>query len=129
MRCTDTSFLVDYLNGVDTAENWLADHERQPIHAPTVALFEIYRGVLRADLPGGLDEAADSLDWTEPLHFTDAAARETARVEHELRTAGEQINVADRMIAGVCRHHGARLVTRDGDFEHVHGLDVERFDQ
>lgn len=71
MRCTDTSFLVDYPNGVDAVEAWLADHERQPIHAPTVALFEIYRGALRAERPGGLDEAADALDWTEPLRFTE----------------------------------------------------------
>lgn len=129
MLCTDTSFLIDYLNGVSAAEDWLADHERQPIHAPTVALFEVYRGVLRADLPGGLDGAADALDWTEPLRFTDPVARETARVEHELRTVGEQINFADRLIAGVCRQHGARLVTRDGHFESVSGLEVERYDE
>lgn len=128
MLCVDTSFLIDYLNGETAAEEWLTDHEHQPIHAPTVALFEIYRGVLRADLPGGLDSAADALDWMEPLAFTAGAARETARVEHELRNDGEQINFVDRLIAGICRHHGARLVTRDGDFTRVDGLTVERFD-
>lgn len=127
MLCADTSFLVDYVNGEAAAEAWLADHEKQPVHAPTVALFEVYRGVLRADLPGGLDGAADALDWVEPLPLTGAAARETARVEHELRTVGEQIGFADRLIAGVARESGATLVTRDGHFERVDGLDVDLY--
>lgn len=128
MRCVDTSFLVDYLNGDPAAEDWLAAAESESIHAPTVALFEVYRGVLRAELPGGLEAATDALEWTIPLPFSEPAARETARVEHELRTAGEQINYADRQIAGIARNAGATLVTRDRGFRRVDGLDVVRYD-
>lgn len=127
MHCVDTSFLIDYLNGEPAAEDWLAANESEPIHAPTVALFEVYRGVLRADLPGGLEEATDALAWTVPLPFSDTAAQETARVEHELRTSGAQINYADRQIAGTARDAGATLVTRDVDFRRVDGLQVVRY--
>lgn len=106
----------------------MAAHEDVPLHVPTVARFEIYRGAPRADLPGGLEGAVEALDWIEPLPFTDAAARETVRVEHELRTAGDQINVADRLIAGTAREAGATLVTRDAPFERIDGLDVTRYD-
>lgn len=129
MHCVDTSFLIDYLNGDQAAEDWLAANEREAIHAPTVALFEVYRGVQRAELPGGLEEATDALEWTIPLPFSEPAARETARVEHEHRTTGEQINYADRQIAGIAREAGATLVTRDEDFRRVDGLDVVRYDQ
>ncbi|WP_375139643.1 hypothetical protein [Natranaeroarchaeum sulfidigenes] len=30
-------------------------------------------------------------------------------------------------MAGVCRQNGARLVTRDGDFDHVDGLQTVRY--
>lgn len=85
MHCVDTSFLIDYLNGEQLAEDCLAVNEGETIHVPTEAIFEIYRGVLRAELPGGLEEATDALEWTVSLPFSDPAARETARVEHELR--------------------------------------------
>jgi len=45
-------------------------------------------------------------------------------VEAELLDAGNRINLGDVLIAGVCRHHGARIVTRDEHFGRVDGLDV-----
>lgn len=128
MRCVDTSFLVDYLNGEPAAERWLESHEHQPLHTPTVALLEVYRGVLQADLPGGIDTASDGLAWIEPLPLTASAAEECALVEHELREAGKQINFADRLIAGIAREAGATLVTSDADFSRVSNLTVERYD-
>lgn len=127
-RHRDTSFLIDYLDGAADAEDWLADNEREPVHAPTVGLFEVYRGVLRADLPRGLDGAVDALEWTEPFAFTASAAREAARIEAELHATGERIGVADRQIAGIARDAGATLVTRDDHFRRVDGLDVVRYD-
>ncbi|MDS0475763.1 PIN domain-containing protein [Natrinema sp. 1APR25-10V2] len=56
--------------------------------------------------------------------FDAGATREAAAIHAELLASGTRINVADIMIAGVCRHHGADLVTRDGDFEAVDGLET-----
>ncbi len=46
-------------------------------------------------------------------------------VEAELLDSGERINLGDTLIAGVCRHHGERIVTHHEHFERVSGLDIE----
>ncbi|WP_311172536.1 hypothetical protein [Halobellus ordinarius] len=51
--------------------------------------------------------------------------REAAMVEAELLDSGERINLGDTLIAGVCRHHGERIVTHHEHFERVSGLDIE----
>ncbi|MFC7080616.1 PIN domain-containing protein [Halorussus caseinilyticus] len=66
----------------------------------------------------------NGLDWVEPLPMTDATAREAALVEAELLDTGNRINLGDVLIAGICRHNGARIVTRDDHFERVQELDV-----
>ncbi|WP_325047910.1 PIN domain-containing protein [Halococcoides cellulosivorans] len=35
--------------------------------------------------------------------------------------------MGDVLVAGVCRQHGARIVTRDADFERVPDLTVESY--
>lgn len=127
MIAFDTTFLLDYLDGVDAAANVLETHPETPFFAPSLALFEVYRGAARAGGRDALERATSSLEWIEPLALTDAAAREAALVEAELLDAGEPINLGDVLIAGVCRHNGARVVTRDGDFERIHDLVVESY--
>ena len=72
----------------------------------------------------GIERVATGLDWIEPLRMTDETAREAAMIEAELLEEGQSINLGDVLIAGVCRHNGARLVTRDGHFERVAGLET-----
>lgn len=123
----DTTFLLDYLDGVDATANYLEARPETPFFAPSLVLFEVYRGAARAGGRDALKRAASGLDWVEPLSLTDAAAREAALVEAELLDAGEPINLGDTLIAGVCRHNGARIVTRDGHFERVRDLEVESY--
>jgi predicted nucleic acid-binding protein len=124
MIALDATFLVDYLDGVDDAKAFVEDRGAGPYHAPTLALFEVERGALRAGGRDALDAAVDALDWIEPLPLTASGAREAALVEHELRDDGAPVNLGDALIAGICRDAGARIVTRDGDFERIDGLDV-----
>jgi len=67
---------------------------------------------------------ASALDWVTPLALTEAATREAALVESELLDAGGPINLGDALVAGICRHHGASVVTRDDDFDRVERLEV-----
>lgn len=127
MIAFDTSFLLDYLDGVDATATYLADHEDEPFYTPSLVLFEVYRGAARAGGPDGIETVVEGLDWLDVLPLTDATAREAAWVEAELLDAGERVNLGDTLIAGVCRHNGARLVTRDGHFQRVQGLDVETY--
>jgi predicted nucleic acid-binding protein len=124
MIAFDTNFLLDYLDGEAAAADFLEAHEDKPFFAPSLTLFEVYRGAARADGPEGLEQVVSGLDWVEPLPLTDAAAREAALVEAELLDAGERINLGDTLVAGICRHHGARIVTRDSHFDRVFDLEV-----
>jgi len=127
MICLDSSFLVDYLEGVEATRSFLSDNEHRPFFAPTVVLYELYRGAARSSGPETVGDLAADLDWLQPLPFDEATAREAAHVEAELRADGRPVNLGDVLIAGVCRTNGATLVTRDGHFEHVEDLDVERY--
>src|SRR6056297_1579360 len=127
MIAFDTSFLLDYLDGVDAAAGFLQEHEDKPFFAPSLALFEVYRGAARTGGRDRLEQVASGLDWVEPLPLTDPAAREAALVEAELLDAGDRINLGDTLIAGVCRHNGASVVTRDGHFDRVDGLEVRSY--
>lgn len=124
MIAFDTTFLLDYLDGVDAARDYLTEYEDKPFFAPALALFEVYRGAARTGGREKVDRVADALDWVEPLPLTDATVREAAVIEAELLDTGEPINLGDTLIAGVCRHNGARLLTRDTHFDRVEDLEV-----
>ncbi|NHX42001.1 MULTISPECIES: type II toxin-antitoxin system VapC family toxin [Haloarcula] len=123
----DTSFLLDYLDGVEATAEYLDEHEEKPFFAPTLALFEAYRGAARTAGKEGIERVAGGLDWVEPLPLEDPAAKEAALIEAELLDSGERVNLGDTLIAGVCRHHGARIVTRDSHFDRVDGLEVDGY--
>jgi len=122
MIAFDTTFLLDYLDAVPATEDFLQRHESKPFFTPSLSLFEVYRGAARAGGSETVDSLTGKLDWIEPLPLTHTTAREAAVIEAELLDDGEQINLKDILIAGVCRHHGARLVTRDTDFDRINDL-------
>lgn len=126
MIALDSSFLIDYLRGSDAARSFLEEHEASVLYTPTVSLFEVYRDAAWSDTQS-VEAVADAIGWAEPLPFDAGTVEEAAQIHAELLAAGTPINAADVMIAGVCRHNGARLVTRDGDFTNVDGLEVETY--
>lgn len=123
----DTSFLLDYLDGVEATSEYLNANTDKPFFAPSLVLFEVYRGAARTDGREGVDRVAAGLDWLEPLPLDEPAAREAAVIEAELLDSGTPINLGDTLIAGVCRHNGGRLITRDSHFDRVQDLAVERY--
>jgi predicted nucleic acid-binding protein len=122
MIAFDTTFLLDYLDAADATETFLRRHESKPFFTPSMSLFEVYRGAARTGGSETVDRLTDKLDWVEPLPLTNAAAQEAAHIEAELLDRGERVNLKDILIAGVCCHHGARLVTRDSDFDRIDGI-------
>jgi predicted nucleic acid-binding protein len=126
--CPDTSFLLDYLDeerpaSVD-AKAFLDDRRDREYHIPSVAFFEVLRGGARLRGAAGVADLVEQLEWADHLPLTPRAAREAALVDGELVDAGQEINLADVMIAGTVREAGGSVVTRDDHFERVRGLDV-----
>lgn len=129
MNALDTSFLVDYLHGEEEVREFVAEHEHEPLFAPTVALFEVFVGAARTRGAEGIDEARDDLSWVNELGLSVESAAEAALVDAELHERGEPVGLADTLIAGIVRNAGGTLVTGDGHFENVSGLEVERYVQ
>lgn len=127
MIAFDTSFLLDYLDGVEETADYLDEHEDKPFFAPALCLFEVYRGAARVGGETQVERVMSGLAWLQPLPLNQAAAKEAALIEAELRDEGQQVNLGDTLIAGIGRHHGARVVTRDAHFERVENLDVDHY--
>lgn len=131
MLCPDTSFLLDYLDegrpATADAKAFLDDRRDREYRIPSVAFFEVLRGGARLRGPAGVADLVDQLGWADHLPLTPAAAREAALVDGELVAAGQEINLADVMIAGAVREAGGTVVTRDDHFERIDGLDVQTY--
>ena len=124
MIALDTCLLLDYLDGVDAAGEFVDEHQAQPLFAPSLSLFEVYRGAARATGRDGVERVTTALEWVEVLPLDEDASREAALIEAELLDAGERVNLGDTLIAGICRHNGAQIVTRDDHFERIDGLET-----
>lgn len=127
MKCLETSFLIDYLDGDEAARAYLEERSNTPFFAPSLSLYEVYRGAARSGGREAVERVEDSLDWVEPLELDRSGAREAALVEAELLDTGSPINLGDILIAGVVRDAGGTVVTNDSDFESVPDLGVERY--
>lgn len=126
MRAVDTTFLIDYLTEAEDgpAGRYLERNESVPHYAPTLVLYEVYRGTLFAAGDDDVDDLAGTLEWLHRLPVTESSVREAVSVERELRADGRPINQLDVLIAGVVRDVGATLVTGDDHFQQVDDLSV-----
>jgi tRNA(fMet)-specific endonuclease VapC len=129
--CPDTSFLLDYLDedrpASADAKAFLEAHDGAEYAIPAVAYFEVLRGGARLRGPAGVSDLVEQLDWADRLPLTSAGAREAALVDGELKSAGRDVNLGDVLIAGNVREADGTVLTRDGHFERVEGLDVETY--
>lgn len=126
MKLLETSYLVDYEQGLEAARRYYEEHSHESLAATTISLFELAFGVVQTS-SNRLDELVASLTWVEFEPFTVDDALEAARIHAELQASGESIPIADTLIAGVARNRGADLVARDRHFEGIDGLRVDRY--
>ena len=64
MKAVDTTFLVAYLteDGEGPVAEFLEATENEPLYAPTLALNEVYRGVIFADGAEPLEPSGQVVD-------------------------------------------------------------------
>jgi predicted nucleic acid-binding protein len=126
VKLVDSSFLIDYARGDNTAIAYLAAHDNEEIGASTIVLSELYRGLMITQ-EMTQEEAMSKYEWVEPVAFTNATAAEAAAIYAELRAAGVLINKSDIYIAGTARALGVPLVVADDDFRAIEGLEIETY--
>jgi len=120
---TDTTFWVDLaqeraIGQRGPAHRFLAGHGAQNMEVSIVTWGELAAGV------NSLEELDRLLRRVRVLMVHRQVAWEAGRIDRELAQAGGRLGENDNWIAATARTWGLRLVSRDGAFSRVPGLDV-----
>ncbi|MCA1818955.1 MAG: PIN domain-containing protein [Thermoplasmatota archaeon] len=124
----DTCLLIDALRGERAASAFMRDLQSQGafMAIPSIALFELWEGVERADRSLEQQRMVEELAESYPvLAFESRHAQRAGRLSGELVRRGEMLDAVDAQIAGMALVEGLAVVTRNRkDFERVPGLKV-----
>ncbi len=118
MIIADTDVLIDFLNGKPPGSDWVAQGmEQGDLWITSITRFEI----LSEKKPSKKAMELVSLIRTLPLDET--AADEAAKIRRSLESKGQDIGMADSLIAGIALSNKASLITRNHKhFGRVEGL-------
>ena len=123
MILLDTNTLIYYLKGVEPVVSRLQAASPREVAIPSVVAYEIEYGTLKSGSARRRTVVADLLAGLRQAPFDLEAAREAARIRHELEARGLAIGPLDLLIAGTAVSLGAVLVTNNSrEFSRVKGL-------
>jgi len=118
MIVLDTSFLIDYLRGVEATYD-LTDEENE-VAITTITYHEIMVGLKRKRSKKEEKFFKRLFSEVKILPFDIKAAEESSSIAARLMAIGKEINALDILIAGIAIANGAdRIITRDTDFKEV----------
>jgi len=106
----DVTAVVEYVDG------------REPLFTSAICVYEVVMGGMWATGESA-HQVRQGFGGVETLDMTEEIAMETARMQTELRTAGDEMSVRDLLIAATARSTGAELVVADADFDTAPLLD------
>lgn len=130
MVCLDTSFIVDLLQGRESARKVVArlemNNEKITITSPTI--MEIISGAQQSNLKNDEATIIELLTSLKVLSFAEDEAILAGRIEAELVRRGEMIDSEDIMIGAIARQHGEVLLTKNvKHFERIPELRIEKY--
>ena len=121
MTLYDSSVLIDYLDGVHVAVDYVQDHLDERAVAPPLVMFELYQGEAFKSGPADFDALDGALEWVTVVEETGELARAAGELQESLQRRGEPLAARDAFIAGTALGLRERLVVADADFD-VPGL-------
>lgn len=121
MYVLDSSSLIELFENKSRSQRVADIVQNEILATTTICMHEVLAGALSDKERFFLD---DIFSQMQILVHDESAARYGARIEQELERAGARINAADIFIAGICKAHGAELITLDNDFSRIKGLRV-----
>ena len=124
--CLDTNVVIDYLKQTKGTEDLIEKlHLRfDEVALTTITVYELLLGV---EYLGGKDrsEVEAIIKSSIILPLSEETSREAARISAELKKSGQQIGIADELIAAICKTFNACLLTRNvGHFRRIDGLQI-----
>lgn len=130
MKVLDTSFLIDYGDGDETAGAYLEAHQEEMFVLLAPVYTEYLLGTVHSDDPTDIDEARGELAWCEVVDITEGTAITAAEIADEVGPQGPHLAAVDALVAAVGREFGATVVSGDSDLTHEETravIDVEEY--
>lgn len=123
----DTDVLVALLKGVQEANEAFQRLEEKDDQIVTtiISAYELLRGAyISSKTEKNLTEIQELLSNMQVLDLTLQACDEASKIYRDLRKKGCLIGEYDVLIAGIAKAHAERVLTRDGHFKLVEGLNT-----
>lgn len=126
----DTSFIIDLLKNKTPAliKAHLLEKSSISVRTTTISVFELWQGVedIQDDQKRELIEKF--LSSVGLLSLDIESAKIAGTMYSELERKGEIIETEDCMIAGIAKHHGDAVLTRNvKHFERIKGIKIETY--
>ena len=117
MKVLDATFLIDYLDGIESTRQYLEDHENDAYVFPAPAYAEALLGERNG--PGGdIDGAREDLSWGDVYAIDERTAVTAAEIADEIGPQGPFLSGMDALIAAVGRELDAPVVSADRHLTH-----------
>jgi predicted nucleic acid-binding protein len=119
MKILDTSFLIDYLDGVEATRQFYESNGAEAVRwiVPAPALTEVLVG--EGNLPDGdVDGTLLDLGWVDVQPIDRRTAITAGRITDEIPAGGPYLDGVDALIAAVGRELDAPVVSGDADLTH-----------
>lgn len=121
MTVYDSSVLIDYLDGVSVAVDYVENHFDERAVAPPLVEFEVYQGEVFKSGPADFDAIDAALEWLTVVDETTELARAAAELQNDLHRQGAALAARDAFVAGTAKGLDESLVVADSDFD-VEGI-------
>ena len=126
----ETSFVVDFLQGDENAiskmQSLIDQNIPYDITSPTI--FELWGGLVNLEKPEKEHQRIITLMEGIVIYPLDEdSAKIAGNIDGQLVKKGLQINTEDSMIAGIAIKNNKKVLTRDGHFNRIEGLKIERY--
>ena len=122
MMIADTDVLVDFLRGGGWAPRVELELSTGRLSTTVIAAFELIQG---ARTPRAQEDVRALLDALEIVVLDARATALAGEVRRLLLGRGNDIGVADSLVAGICLKQDAMLLTRNrAHFQRVEGLSL-----
>lgn len=129
MRVLDATFLIDYLDGVESTREYLLAHEDEAFVVPAPAYAEALLGEGNGS-EGDVEGVREALSWAEVYGVDERTAVTAAEIADEIGPEGPYLSGMDGLVAAVGRELDAPVVSADRHLTHEatkRVVDVEEY--
>ncbi len=117
MLVFDNNLLSDYLDGKESARQFLQEHEQEVWAVPSIVLYEAYMGCVHGYIDGTPETIRHAVEASmEILPVTAQTANEAVAVQETLLSRGVPADHPDALIAATAREHGGTFATAEKHF-------------